>query len=90
MKKLVLIAAIATLPIMGIAQNEAFRNPNLPEEDRITSLLKELTLEEKIACFSTRPTLPRLGIRIPAQKVQLLIGASSTDIRLRTTIQTTP
>ena len=63
MKKIVLLVAIATFPLLGIAQNDAFRNPNLPEDERITAFLKELTLDEKIACFSTRPNLPRLGIR---------------------------
>jgi len=64
MKKIVLfIVAVVTFSLSGIAQNETFRNPNLPEEERITSFLKALTLEEKISCFSTRPNLPRLGIR---------------------------
>ena len=63
MKKNLLFIAIALLPLLGTAQNDAFRNPNLPEEERITSFLKELTIEEKIACFSTRPILPRLAIR---------------------------
>jgi len=63
MKKLILLVVIATFPLVGTAQNESFRNPNLPEDERITSFLKELTVDEKIACFSTRPILPRLGIR---------------------------
>ncbi len=55
--------AVAMLPLMGFAQEHAFRHAALPEEDRVASLLSELTIEEKINCFSTRPSLPRLGIR---------------------------
>ena len=64
MKKLIFFVALATFSLLGAAQHESFRNPNLPEEQRITSFLKELTVDEKIACFSTRPSLPRLGIRL--------------------------
>ena len=63
MKKLVLLAAVAALPLLGFSQNEDFRNPRLPDDERITSFLKALTIDEKISCFSTRPNLPRLGIR---------------------------
>ena len=63
MKKILPFIAIALLPLLTVAQNEVFRNPNLPEDERITSFLKELTVDEKIACFSTRPRLPRLEIR---------------------------
>jgi beta-glucosidase len=63
MKKFLFFVAIATFPILGIAQNVTYWNPYLPEDERITSFLKELTVDEKVACFSTRPNLPRLGIR---------------------------
>jgi len=64
MKRLILSITVAMLPLLGIAQNDIFRNPNLPEDERITAFLKELTLEEKIVCFSTDPKLPRLGVRL--------------------------
>lgn len=63
MKKIILFVAIILFPMAGTAQNETFRNPNLPDEERITAFLKELTIDEKIACFSTRPFLPRLNVR---------------------------
>ncbi len=39
-----------------------FQNPQLPAEQRIDNILSLLTLEEKIACLSTDPSIPRLGI----------------------------
>jgi beta-glucosidase len=40
-----------------------FQNPDLPLEERLDDLLSRLTLEEKVDCLSTRPHVPRLGIR---------------------------
>ena len=63
MKKIaLLLVAVVTFSLSGISQNNIFRNPDLPEDERITAFLQSLTLEEKISCFSTRPNLPRLGI----------------------------
>ena len=39
-----------------------FQNPRLPVEQRIDNILSLLTLEEKIACLGTNPSVPRLGI----------------------------
>jgi beta-glucosidase len=39
-----------------------FQNPDLPVEDRISNLLSLMTLDEKIACLGTNPSVPRLGI----------------------------
>ncbi|HTP88923.1 MAG TPA: glycoside hydrolase family 3 C-terminal domain-containing protein [Bryobacteraceae bacterium] len=39
-----------------------FQDPALPMEERITNLLSLMTVEEKIACFGTRPNVPRLGV----------------------------
>jgi beta-glucosidase len=41
----------------------AFQNPNLPTEQRITNLLSLMTLDEKIQCLSTDPSVPRLGVK---------------------------
>lgn len=41
----------------------AFQNSSLPVEDRIDNLLSLLTLDEKIRCLSTDPSVPRLGVR---------------------------
>jgi beta-glucosidase len=43
-----------------------FRNPELPVEARLDDLIARLTLEEKVDCMSTRPQVPRLGIRATA------------------------
>jgi beta-glucosidase len=40
-----------------------FFNPELPVEERIDHLLKEMTLDEKVACLSTNPDIPRLGVK---------------------------
>jgi beta-glucosidase len=39
-----------------------FLDPALAPERRIDDLLTRMTLDEKIACFGTRPDVPRLGI----------------------------
>ena len=39
-----------------------FLNPSLPMDERIANLLSLMTLEEKIACLSTRTAVPRLGV----------------------------
>jgi len=39
-----------------------FQNPNLPIEDRVTNILSLMTRDEKVACLSTHPDVPRLGI----------------------------
>jgi beta-glucosidase len=40
-----------------------FQNSNLPAEKRIDNILSLLTLQEKIKCLSTNPTVERLGIK---------------------------
>lgn len=44
------------------ALREAFRDPELDEASRIDDLLSRLTLDEKIACLGTNPSVERLGI----------------------------
>src|SRR5688572_32686933 len=39
-----------------------FLDPELPPERRIDDLLARMHLDEKIACFGTRPDVPRLGV----------------------------
>lgn len=38
-------------------------DPDLDPEERITSLLAVMTLDEKVQCLSTNPSVPRLGIK---------------------------
>jgi beta-glucosidase len=40
-----------------------FQNPDLNIEKRIDNIISLLTLEEKISCLSTNPSIPRLGIK---------------------------
>ncbi len=40
-----------------------FQNPDLPVEERINHILSLMTLDEKIACLGTNPSVPRLGIK---------------------------
>ena len=40
-----------------------FQNPNLPIEQRVNNIVSLMTLDEKIACLGTNPSVPRLGIR---------------------------
>jgi beta-glucosidase len=47
------------------SQNDArYLDPNLDPEQRITSLLAAMTLEEKIHALGTDPSVPRLGLRL--------------------------
>lgn len=40
-----------------------FQNPDLSEEKRIDNLLSLMTLDEKVNCLSTDPSVPRLGVK---------------------------
>jgi beta-glucosidase len=40
-----------------------FQNPDLPVEERVNNIISLLTLDEKIACLGTNPSVPRLGIK---------------------------
>ena len=40
-----------------------FQNPDLPMEERANNIISLMTVEEKIACLGTNPSVPRLGIR---------------------------
>src|SRR5687768_13799718 len=40
-----------------------FQNPDLPIEQRIDNLLSLMTIDEKIECLDTTPSVPRLGVK---------------------------
>ena len=40
-----------------------FQDPNLGIEQRIDNIISLMTLDEKISCLSTNPSVPRLGIK---------------------------
>ncbi len=44
-------------------QSYPFQNPDLPIEQRIDNILSLMTIDEKIECLDTNPSVPRLGIK---------------------------
>lgn len=40
-----------------------FQNPDLPAEQRIDDLISLMTIDEKVACLGTNPSVPRLGVK---------------------------
>ena len=71
----ILLAFISTSPLrpasaFNVVARQAgggyqypFQNPELHAEERITNLLSLMTLEEKIECLGTDPSVPRLGVK---------------------------
>ena len=53
---------LALAPALAQQSAQPFRDPALPMEKRIDSLLSQMTLEEKIDCLGTRTGVPRLGV----------------------------
>ncbi len=63
LRYLLTISILTTLALRAPAQTQyPFQNPKLPAEQRITNILSLLTLEEKVSCLGTNPSVPRLGI----------------------------
>ncbi|MCM3872929.1 MAG: hypothetical protein ND895_19790, partial [Pyrinomonadaceae bacterium] len=72
-----LISALTLLPVSSLTANPEtlslpsdptqsqypFQNPELPIEERVANIISLLTIEEKIACLGTNPSVPRLGIK---------------------------
>jgi beta-glucosidase len=46
---------------------DRFRDPSLPDDQRIADLLNRLTLDEKVNLMSNHPRIPRLGIVFSGQ-----------------------
>jgi beta-glucosidase len=63
MKKIAIVLAFSLFYIACGAQDYPFRNPKLSEEERIGNLISLMTFDEKLACLSTRLSVPRLGIK---------------------------
>jgi beta-glucosidase len=49
--------------VPSITTSPLFQDPDRSAEKRIDDLLQRLTLDEKIECLGTNPSVPRLGIR---------------------------
>ncbi|HEV8430161.1 MAG TPA: glycoside hydrolase family 3 C-terminal domain-containing protein [Pyrinomonadaceae bacterium] len=61
---LILIACVAVLmPQTSPPAQHPFQNPDLPIEQRIDNILSLMTIDEKIECLDTNPSVPRLGIK---------------------------
>ena len=60
---ILLAAAFAALPAPAQTNQYPFQNPDLPVEERVDNIVSLMTLEEKVAFLSSRPGVPRLGIR---------------------------
>jgi beta-glucosidase len=63
LKQKVLVLILVTISIFGRAQDKPWLNSSLDMDNRIETLLKEMTLEEKISQTVNESTaIPRLGI----------------------------
>jgi beta-glucosidase len=60
--KYYLASLILVASALGQQARQPFQDPNLPVEQRIDNLLSLMTVDEKIACLSTRTAVPRLGV----------------------------
>ena len=65
-----IVSAVAVVCLLALTAPRAsaqyqypFQNPDLPAEERVGNIISLMTLEEKIACLGTNPSVPRLGIR---------------------------
>jgi beta-glucosidase len=66
MKKTVFLFPLLAAAIGIRAQPQTpypFQNRDLPVEKRIDNILSLLTIDEKVTCLSTNPTVPRLGLK---------------------------
>jgi beta-glucosidase len=59
---MILIVCVAVL-LPQTPPQYPFQNPDLPIEERIDNILSLMTIDEKIECLDTNPSVPRLGIK---------------------------
>ncbi len=57
------ILIVCFVPATSSQTNYPFQNPDLPIEQRIDNILSLMTIDEKIECLDTNPSVPRLGIK---------------------------
>ena len=60
---LCLAALLAAPSLCRSQQTYPFQNPALPTDQRITDLISRMTLDEKILCLGSDPSVPRLGVK---------------------------
>jgi len=63
MKRFAIIILLCLAPACNQAQDYPFQNGKLDDEERLGNLISLMTLDEKINCLSTRPSISRLGIK---------------------------
>jgi beta-glucosidase len=56
-----------TVSLPSRAQDFPFRDPQLPDDERVADLLGRLTLSEKVDLMSNHPKIPRLGVVFSGQ-----------------------
>src|SRR5450631_2124951 len=64
--RLLITISFTVISFIAAAQSNytyPFLNPQLATEKRIDNIISLLTLDEKILCLGTNPTIPRLGIK---------------------------
>ncbi len=59
---LLICVALGTSPV-GAQNRYPFQDPNLPIEERVNNIVSLMTLQEKVAFLSARPSVARLGIK---------------------------
>lgn len=62
-KTLFLFALLSMVRLNAQVTRFPFQDEKLPVEERVKNIISLLTLDEKIACLSTLPSVPRLGIK---------------------------
>jgi len=60
---MVCVVAVLFPQTPNSTQQYPFQNPDLPIEQRIDNILSLMTIDEKIECLDTNPSVPRLGIK---------------------------
>ncbi|MBN2778125.1 MAG: hypothetical protein JXR36_10790, partial [Bacteroidales bacterium] len=63
MKNLFLSVIPLLISFALFAQEYPFQNPDLSDESRLDNLISLMTIDEKVLCLSTRPAIPRLGVK---------------------------
>ena len=58
---ILIVCAVVLIP--RASPQHPFQNPDLPIEQRIDNILSLMTIEEKVECLDTTPSVPRLGIK---------------------------
>ena len=61
--RLIAFAVLAAGLVRAQPPTYPFQDPSLPAEQRVANIISLMTLDEKIACLGTNPSVPRLGIK---------------------------